>query len=146
MALARSAPLGKPAEVARRDSVRLGVVPVQPEQNRLISARTSWLLSVGVNVWPPQVVVVITTPLVPSEVFCWSSAALLSRVTLPGVVVRSRLTKTPAWKSDCVVSTRQALAGAADKEKFWIVVALSLTTMFVAAAVTKPALLAEIAG
>ena len=38
---ARSAPVGRPPVVARRESVRFGVVPVHPLQNKLMSARVS---------------------------------------------------------------------------------------------------------
>ena len=55
--------------MARIDSVRSGVVPVQPLQNRLTSTFVNWPVLAGVNVCPPQVVVVIPTPEVPSVEF-----------------------------------------------------------------------------
>ena len=61
--VARSAPVGKPAAVARTDRVRLGVVPVQPLQKRPMSALNNNPLTEGVKLWPPQVVAVMPTPL-----------------------------------------------------------------------------------
>src|ERR1044071_2629562 len=50
-----------------------------------------------------------------NEVCDWSSAALplLASFTSPGLVVRSTLAPVPDWKSACVVSVKQAWAGAA---------------------------------
>ena len=45
--------------------------------------------------------------------------------------MRSTFVGTPVWKSACVVSVRQPLAGAGVSAKFRVVVALSFTTMFV---------------
>jgi hypothetical protein len=56
--------------VARTLRVRLGVVPVQPLQKRWMSAFTRDPLTEGVNVCPPQVVVLTPTPEVPTVVFC----------------------------------------------------------------------------
>ena len=67
---AMSAPVGRPPLVALSESVRLGVVPVQPLQNRLRSTRVIWPVTAGVNICPPQVVIVIPTPLVLRVVFC----------------------------------------------------------------------------
>ena len=70
VAEARSAPVGRPPLVARSERVRLGVVPVQPLQNRLMSVRVSWPVTAGVNVCPPHVVIVIPTPLLLRVLFC----------------------------------------------------------------------------
>jgi hypothetical protein len=48
--------------------------------------------------------------------------------TLPGLAFKSVFVGTPLWKSDCVVSVRQALTGAMVSAKFFIVVPLSVTT------------------
>src|SRR5579859_3993666 len=124
-----SAPVGRPALVARTESVRFGVVPVHPLQKRLISARVSRPVTEGVNVWPPHVVIVIPTPLVPRVVFCWSILGALVRITSPGLLVRSQLVKTPARKSACEVSVMQPLVGASINEKFCVVVRPSLITI-----------------
>ncbi len=70
VAAARSAPVGRPPLVARMLRVRFGVVPVQPLQKRLMSTAATTPERPGVKVCPPQVVVVMPTPLVPSVVFC----------------------------------------------------------------------------
>ena len=67
-------------------------------------------------------------------------------MTLPGLVLTSTLVKTPVRKSACVVSVKQALAGAAVREKFWVVVPPSVTTTGEAEEVTNPGLLALIDG
>ena len=51
------------------------------------------------------------------------------RITSLGVVVRSVFVGTPAWKSALVVSVRHALVVLATREKFWVVVPASVTTM-----------------
>ena len=61
-------------------------------------------------------------------------------------VLRSSLVATPARKSACVVSDRQALGGAAAREKFCVVVPPSVTTMPEAERETNPGLLAVIDG
>jgi hypothetical protein len=50
VAEARSAPVGKLPLVALSESVRFGVVPVHPEQNRLMSALVNWPVTPAVNV------------------------------------------------------------------------------------------------
>src|SRR5438046_2073295 len=69
VAVARSPPVGSPPEVARIETAMLDVVPVQPEQNRLMSAFVRVPFTAGVNVWPPHTVVVIPTPKFPSVSF-----------------------------------------------------------------------------
>ena len=67
-------------------------------------------------------------------------------VDAPGLVVTSTVVRTPVRKSDCVVSVRQALGGAAASEKFCVVVPPSVTTMPEAEPGTNPGLLAVIDG
>jgi hypothetical protein len=69
VALARSGPVGNPPLVALTDSVRFGVVPVQPLQKRLMSALTSCPERPALNVCPSHVVDVKPKPLVPRLVF-----------------------------------------------------------------------------
>ena len=64
-----SAPVGRLPLVARSESVRFGIVPVQPLQNRLMSTWVSRPVRPAVNVWPPHVVVVMPTPLMLRVVF-----------------------------------------------------------------------------
>src|SRR5436305_4799066 len=65
VAVARSGPVGTaglPA-VARIETVRLGVVPAHPLQNRSRSARVSCPLTAAVKVWPAQPVELKAKPL-----------------------------------------------------------------------------------
>src|ERR1051325_5632457 len=96
------------------------------------------------KVWPVQAGVPKPVPVVVPAVFCWSSCGAFESITSPGLVVRSSAADgtPPARKSVCVVSVRQALVGAAVKEKFCVVVPPSVTTMLEADAVTNPGLLA----
>src|SRR5262249_35048852 len=110
--LARSAPVGRPPDVARMLTVMRGAV-LQNTQNRL---RSTWLSEPerpAVNVWPVHCVFVLLlnfSPFAVYEVFCWSTVppppppAPAASWTLPGVVVRSRFVATPAVKSAWVVS------------------------------------------
>src|SRR5436305_10204419 len=112
VAVARSAPVGRPALVFRIESVRLGVVPVHPEQKSWTSSRTSLPVTAGVKVCPPQLVVAKPVPVVVPAVFDWSMKGAFVSVTSPGLVLRSRFDDTPVWKSAWVESLGQALAGA----------------------------------
>jgi hypothetical protein len=85
-------------------------------------------------------------PLVVVLVFCWSMLGAFSRMTSPGLVIRSTFVATPIWKSFCVVSVRQPLVAAAVSEKFRVVVVLSITTMLEAVLELKPASLAVMLG
>ena len=109
--------------------MRFGVVPVQPLQKRLMSTLVNRPVVAGVKVCPPQVVVVMPTPLLPSVVFCWSMRSGLRSSTSPGLTARSTFVATPVWKSACVVSVRHALVGAEPSEKSCVVVLPSVTTM-----------------
>ena len=51
------------------------MVPVHPLQNSLMSAFVSWAVTLGVNVSPPHVVIVIPTPLPPIDSLIWSRFA-----------------------------------------------------------------------
>src|SRR5438105_3866337 len=106
VAEARSLPVGTPPDVARSESVKLGVVPVQPEQKRLMSAFVNAPFTAGVNVWPPQTVVLIPTPKLPSVSFFWSTTVWLVKRTFPGLATRSQLLATPRWKAVCVLSVK----------------------------------------
>ena len=114
---ARSGPVGRLPLVALTDRVRLGAVPVQPEQKRLMSAFVSCPVTAAVNVYPPQVVVFMPTPKVLRVVFCWSILAAFNRVTSPGLVVTSTLVGIPVWKSLCVVSVMHPLLADVFSEK-----------------------------
>src|SRR5258708_8711445 len=103
VAAAMSAPVGRPPLVARMLRVRFGAVPVQPLQNRLTSTLVSWPVTAGVKLWPPQEVVVMPTPLLLSVAFCWSTVAAFSRMTSPGLVVRSTLGVTPLWNTSTLL-------------------------------------------
>src|SRR5581483_11585529 len=145
VAVARSAPVGRPPLVARTLSVKFGVVPVQPEQKRLMSTFVSKPVTDGVNVCPAHVVVVMPTPLLPRVVFCWSRLGFAS-TTSPGLALRSTLLGTPAWKSVCDVSVRQAPLGAVDSAKFWVVALPSVTAILVAEAGLQPGKVAVMLG
>src|SRR5260370_40096893 len=128
---ARSAPVGT-AGVALVDlieTVIVGVVPVQPLQNSSTSALVSLPVTAGVKVWPAQLELLKPNPLFVTVVFCGSILAPLKRRTSPGLLVRSQLVGTPPWKSAWVVSVRQPLVGASVREKFWVRVRPSFTTM-----------------
>jgi hypothetical protein len=139
---ARSAPVGSPPDVARSESVRSGVVPLQPEQNRLTSTCVSGPLTDGVKVWPPQLVVVIPTPLVPSVSVLWLIGVWSINRTFPGLAVRSQSDGTPRWKASCVLSVKQPLIGEASSVKFHVALPPLGTPTLDAEAESKPALLA----
>src|SRR3954447_4549217 len=124
VAVARSAPVGTAGlpVVARRATVRFGVVPVHPLQNRSRSTPVNEPERPATNVCPAQLVLVNPNPLFVTEWFCWSTtAALLSR-TSPGLVVRSRFVPEPVRKSDCDVSTKLPFVGARVNAKSLVVV------------------------
>src|SRR3954462_13811620 len=70
VAVARSAPVGRPPLVARMETARFGVVPVQPLQNRSRSTLVRLPLTPAVNVWPAQLVAFMPKPLLVTTVFC----------------------------------------------------------------------------
>src|SRR6185295_1825922 len=136
---AMSGAMGTPPLVARRLTVRFGVVPVQPEQKSLRSTRTRGPLTEGVIVCPSQVVVVVPTPLLPRVVFCWLRFSTWSTsLTSFGLVVRSTLLGTPVWKSAWVVSVRHALRGALSSAKSCVLVPPSVMTIGAADSGTNP--------
>ena len=101
------------------------------------------------NVCPPHGVAPVAAmpvPVVVPAVLEASWVGGLSNTTSPGLTVRFTLVGTPAWKSACVVSVRQALVGAALSEKFCVVVAPSFTTMFAAVLELYPGALAVMLG
>src|SRR5436305_6019072 len=142
VAVARSAPVGRPPLVLRIESVRFGVVPVHPEQKSWTSTFTSWPVTAGIKVCPPQLAVPKLVPVVVPAVFDWSRFGAFTRRTSPGLVVRSTLVATPVWKSAWVVSTGQALVGAVPSEKFCVVVLPSVMTMLVTVLELYPGALA----
>src|SRR5256885_1136952 len=101
VAEARSPPVGNPPLVARMESVRFGVVPVHPLQNKLTSTFVTCPVPMGVNVCPNHVVVLKPPPEVVISEFCGSPFTSCAEF---GVVRRSTLVGTPACKSACVVS------------------------------------------
>jgi hypothetical protein len=121
VAVARSPPVGRPAEVARIDTVRFGVVPVQPEQKSWRSTLVSCPVIAGMKVWPPQLAVPKLVPVDVPPVDAWSTFGAFSSETSPGLPVRSQFVATPAWKSACVVSVRHPLLGEVCREKFRVV-------------------------
>jgi hypothetical protein len=58
----------------------------------------------------------------------------------------STFVSKPAWKSDCVVSVRQAVSAAALSAKSWVVALPSLTTTLLAVPVVQPGKLALMRG
>src|ERR1051326_6819025 len=139
IAVARSGPVGNPPLVARMPTVRSCGVPMHEEQKRLMSILVTCPVPSGVNVCPPQVVAVMPPPEVEMIVFCGSPPESAAE---PGCVVRSMPEGVPCWKSDCVVSTIQALVGALLSEKFCVVVLPSVMMTGAADAGMKPGLLA----
>ena len=126
VAVARSAPVGRPPEVARIDNTRFGAVPVHPEQNRFISAVFNEPVIPWVKVWPHQFVESRALPDPPSDAFDWSRTVGRERMTLFGLELTSALFKDPVWKSACNVSAKQLLSAADKSEKFWVVILPSL--------------------
>ena len=59
--------------------------------------------------------------------FDWSAVGAFKRTTSPGLAERSTFVGTPVWKSDMVVSVRQALGCAVVREKSCVVVPPSAT-------------------
>src|SRR3954471_2211365 len=139
VALARSAPVGNPPLVARMDTARFGVVPVQLLQNRSRSTRVRLPLTPAVNVWPAQLVALIPKPLFVTVVFCWSILAAFSRVTSPGLLLKSQFVATPLWKSGCVVSVMQPFDAATVSTKSCVTEPASGTTIPAALAELNPA-------
>src|SRR6266571_3483136 len=146
VAVARSLPVGSPPEVARTDSVRSGVVPVHPEQKRLMSAFVRTPLTAGVKVWPPYVVVVMPLPKLPSVSFFWSIGVRSGSWMFPGLETKSQLVGTPRWNAFCVLSVKHPLWAAALSVKFRIAVPPSGTEIAEAEAESKPSLLTESEG
>src|ERR1051326_1708401 len=69
LTLARSAPVGRPALVARTERVRFGGVAPQPLQNSWMSALTSRPVMPAMNVCPVQLGVPKPVPVVVPAVF-----------------------------------------------------------------------------
>src|SRR4051812_2703973 len=68
----------------------------------------------------------------PSEMYVFG--AICDNTTSPAEVAKSASVPPPVWKSDCVVSTKHAPAGAASSAKFFVVVLLSdIATLLVLA-------------
>ena len=97
--LVRSAPVGRPAAVARTESVRFGGVAPQPLQKSWISALTRSPVTPAMKVWPVQLGVPKPVPVVVPAVFCWSTVMGFNRITSPGLVFGSAFVGTPVWKS-----------------------------------------------
>src|SRR3954464_13891055 len=70
VAVARSGPIGAPPLVARMETAKLGVVPVQPLQKRSRSTLVTVPFTAGVNVCPAQLVAFMPKPLFVTTVFC----------------------------------------------------------------------------
>src|SRR4051812_27770700 len=94
--VARSGPVGRPALVARSDTVMLGVVPVHALQNRLASTWVTGPESVGMKVWPDQLV---AAKLVPVDWTAGSNSAptatFVASWIAPGLAVRSHPLESP---------------------------------------------------
>src|SRR5437870_7765114 len=101
VATARSEPVGTGGlpVVARIDTVRFGVVPVQLLQKRSRSTLVSLPETPGTKVWPAQDVLLNPKPLLVTVRFCWSTALGLARTTSPALAVKSTFVLDPAWKS-----------------------------------------------
>src|SRR4051812_23472361 len=129
VAVARSAPVGRPPLVARMETARSGGVAPQPRQKSGTSALTSFPLIAGIKVCPVQAGVPKPVPVVVPAVLDWSSCGAFSSLTSPGLLVRSQLVATPVWKSACVVSVKQPLAAAVLSAKFCVAVLPSATVI-----------------
>src|SRR6266436_8075661 len=145
VALARSAPVGRPALVLRTERVRLEA-PVQALQKSWTSTLASNPVTAGIKLWPVQLGVPKPVPVVVPAVFCWSTVGAFKSVKSPGLVFRSTLVETPVRKSLCVVSVKQALAAAVASEKSCVVVPPSVTTIDEADAGKDPGKIAVIDG
>src|SRR6185369_3262696 len=88
---------GTPPLVVRTSPIRLGSVPEQVAQKMTTSRRVSCPVTLGVKVWPGKLVVVKPTPLVLASSTFRSIAGAFTKVTLPGLVVKSQLVGTPSW-------------------------------------------------
>src|SRR5438105_345587 len=100
------------------ESVTFGLFAVQLAQKSSTSTRLSAPDTVGVNVWPPHVLLLIAKPDGLTVEFC---AAVLSgdaSWTTPGLPVRSQLAGTPRSNALCVLSVKQPLWAAALSVKF----------------------------
>src|SRR3954471_9609784 len=97
--VARSAPVGTGVVpvVFRIDSVMFGFAPLQPEQKSSTSTRLSWPETVGVKVWPAQLVLLKPNPVGLTLEFFVSVLSGFERTTEPGTDVRSQFAGTPRW-------------------------------------------------
>src|SRR5436190_1726437 len=97
-----------------------GLVTVQLEQNSSTSTRFSWPVTVGVNVWPAQLVFVKPKPVGLTSAFFASVLSGWASVTLPGLPTRSQLLGAPRWNVACVLSVKQPAWTEADSVKFFV--------------------------
>jgi len=132
--------------VVLTSAMMFGFVPEQVAQKMYTSSFGSVPVTVGLNVWPSKAVEVKPKPAVLlSETETFRNGAS-SRMTLPGLVVRSVFAGTPSWKSAWVVSVRHPLLAAVVSEKFCVVVLPSVTVIGPADPVLKPGALAVMLG
>ena len=90
------------------ESVTFGLFTVQRQKSSR-STRFSWPLTVGVNVWPAQVVLLKLKPVGLTFVFFASVLSGFASWTLPGFATRSQFEGTPRWKVLCVLSVKHPL-------------------------------------
>ena len=124
--------------VLRIESVTFGLLAVQPEQKSSTSTRLIGPVTVGVNVWPAQLALVMPKPVGLTVVFLASVLSGAASTTLPGVETRSQLEGLPPWNVDCELSVKQPLCGAELSVKFCVAVPPSGTTIGDADAGSNP--------
>src|SRR6516165_6266933 len=97
--VARSLPVGTGVApvVARIESVTFGLFVVQLRQKSSTSTSLSLPETVGVNVWPAQLVFVKLNPAGLTVEFCVAVLSDAASWMTPGVLVRSQLVGTPRW-------------------------------------------------
>src|SRR4029453_3081458 len=96
VAVARSAPVGTGVApvVFRIERVTSGLFRVQRQKSSK-STRLSWPVTVGVNVWPAQLVLVKLKPLGDTFEFCAAVLSGFASTTLPGLATRSHADGMP---------------------------------------------------
>ena len=148
VAAPRSPPVGTGVApvVFRIDNVTLGVFAVHDAQNSSTSIRLSWPLTVGVNVWPAQLVLLKPNPLGLTLLFFAAVLSGAASTTLPGLETRSQLDGLPRWNVDCELSVKQPLWAEALSVKFRVAVPPLGTEIVAVEDGSKPALLADSVG
>src|SRR4051812_18973675 len=119
-----------------------GLVPLQLEQKSSTSTRLSWPATVGVNVWPAQLVLLKPKPVGLTLLFFAAVLSGFASTTLPGLETRSQFVGAPRWNVDCELSVKHPLCAPAPSAKLRVGVPPSGTAIVAAEPSLKPALLA----